>query len=171
MKVTELSLDSVNGFHQVYLKYNKLVRHIVFPIVGEPYVDDIVQESFVRAWRSRSNFKNESTIKTWICRIAVNVSIDHQRKSKVRKGTSNTFDMEVFGADKNNEFLEAIILEAISQLKPHYRSAFVIVALEGFSTKEASEILQIGEGTLRSRVSKARSQLRSYLKEKGVTND
>jgi len=168
MEDEELSLESLKDFHQIYLRYNRLIRQVAFRVVGEAFVDDMVQECFVRAWRSRGSFKNQASIKTWLCRIALNTAIDHQRKAVVRKGTKTTYDMEVYGNEQGNTLVEKMILEAISELKPSYRSAFVLVALEGFSTKEGAETLEIDEATLRSRVSRARSQLRLILKEKGV---
>ncbi len=171
MSVAPNSLDSIKDFYEVYSQYKGLVRSIIYRIAGESDLDDLVQDSFIKAWRSKQQFRGDSEIKTWICRISTNVAIDYLRRKNVRKGTQSVENLEVYGESAEPTLLQEHIKQALGDLKEEFRVAFILVALNGLTTREASKALQIEEGTVRSRVSRARTSLKETLSKKGVYNE
>lgn len=156
--------------------YNTCLHHL--QNTGE--AEDITQEVFVEVFQSISKFKNDSSLSTWIYRIAVNKCID-QIRSKSRKKrfaflTSlfnpktgkelkiiSSFDHPGMELEKKEE--TQLLYKAIQLLPENQQSAFLLTQVEDHSQKEAAAILNISEKALESLIQRAKTNLRKSLNE------
>lgn len=165
-------------------RYQRRVLGVVIGMVRNPAdAQEVVQETFVRAFRNLHGFKGDSSFYTWLYRIAVNQAIDLQRRESRR--SSIEFDESVsvedgpfeplglggkaggenpFDAVRNRE-LGSKIFEAIEGLTPDHRAVILLREIEGLSYEEISDTLDCSLGTVMSRLHYARKKLQSRLKE------
>jgi RNA polymerase sigma-70 factor (ECF subfamily) len=171
-----------DALRQLYERYHRRVLAVVIGMVRNPEdAREIVQDTFVRAFRSLDNFKGDSSFYTWLYRIAVNRAIDLQRRGS--KFQSTEFDETVglgedagstsgsvatsedpFQAVRNRE-LGRKISEAIASLTPDHRAVILLREIEGLSYEEISEVMDCSLGTVMSRLHYARKKLQTKLKE------
>ncbi len=144
---------------------------------------DLVQETFLRAWRYRHAFHSGSNARAWLFKILYNLHIDRKRKEHREPAIelNDTTRLEEFylyrqivpsdmflpARDPESLILEALldteIQQALEKLPEHYRTPFLLSALEGLSYQEVSEVLEIPVGTVMSRLYRARSILQRQL--------
>ncbi len=144
-------------------------------------MEDILQETFLKAVKSSSSFegRNESSLLTWVCRIAINTVASHNRQQKTvtrNLGVRAEIGEEVSLIDEVQESQEDRLLrrekerhiaESIKSLPKHHR-IIVLMRLEELSIKEIVKITATKENTVKSRLSRARSKLRPILRDKGI---
>ena len=142
---------------------------------------DLAQESFFRAWRSLSGFQFESSFSTWLFRLCSNICLDWLRAKKRRPTVSmSTVDdegeesqLELPDPGKSPEELllaaeeREALARAMNQLPVEYREILTLRAIQDLSYTEIAEILKIKEGTVKSRLSRARLALRNKLLQNG----
>lgn len=135
--------------------------------------EDILQETFLKAYKNLDQFEGKSNMYTWLYSIARNKSIDEFRKRKHESGRSSIpveeFELESdeFTSKENKE--EVLLLrEAIAKLPEILRSIVVMKSIDGLSYPEISEVTGINEQTLKNRMFRARKQLAVSLKQMGV---
>lgn len=128
---------------------------------------DILQEAFVKVFKSINTYDNKGALKGWIRRIITNTAIDHYRQ----KGKENSFvDVEKISNTIQSSSEEFGILESqdilaqVKRLPEGARVVFNLFALEGYSHKEIAEMLCITEGTSKSQFSRARQLLQEWIK-------
>jgi RNA polymerase sigma-70 factor, ECF subfamily len=142
--------------------------------------EDLVQEAMLKAWRSFHTFQEGTNIRAWLYRILMNAHLDNYRKanrspdvvsddisdsylySKAGDGAmiSEVGNPEIEVLDK---IMDAEVRESLEALPLQFRAAMMLVDVEGFSYKEAAEILGIPEGTVMSRLFRGRHALRQRL--------
>jgi len=132
--------------------------------------EDLLQDVFVQAHRKLASFRGESSLGTWLYRLAVNQCLDHLRgkQSRMAKATDSLDADEAAepaaAAPALPEAIARIDLErAIAQLPDGCRAAFVLHDVEGLDHREVGAALGISEGTSKSQVHKARMKLRALL--------
>ena len=133
-------------------------------------VDDVVQDTFIRAYETLDRFRGNAAFATYLHRIAINRSLDALRR---RKRWQNRFVRHEEAAlpaagpsmeeDIERSDQARLVHAAIGQLKPDHRAVVALRLLEGFSTRETSDILGITYGTVLSRLSRAMQALRELL--------
>lgn len=140
---------------------------------------DIVQDTFVKAYQKLRTFDSASAFYTWLYRIAINTSIDSLRKKKTRSVDSlddDRFKEVGFEPMSKDPSIDpervavraeraAILRNAVASLSHKLRAVAVLHDVEGLSQEEVAEILKIPVGTVKSRVSRARSELKYLLRE------
>lgn len=162
-------------FEELFSEYQPLVHGIALKFTGSPEdAEDVTQEVFTKIWKNLEAFKFQSTLKTWIYRIAMNSCIDYSRKPWKRHGQRNTGldDALEEGEEKvhlsDDDTAERKLLakekatqvrRAITRLRPHLRAVLVLKDLEEMSYDEISDILGVGLGTISSRLNRARKAL------------
>jgi RNA polymerase sigma-70 factor (ECF subfamily) len=167
------------SFEELFTEYYALVYGIGLKFTGNPEdAEDITQEVFTKVWKSLSAFNYNSSFKTWIYRIAVNVCIDSSRKPWRKYGHQTTEldaavpDGEEIRIPSNEETAERKLLEreeaarvrkAVSRLKPNLRAVLVLKDLEEMSYEQISSIMGLSLGTISSRLNRARKALQNAL--------
>lgn len=130
-------------------------------------VDETVQDTFVRAWRHADSYRGDGDVGAWLWSIAIRRLIDRLRKSR-----PVPVDMSEQHADRTVVAAEERVLSgiehgdlgaALAQLAPELRAVMQACVLDGLTTREAGELLGIPDGTVKSRMYRARRQLREAL--------
>jgi len=154
--------------------YPRLHRAMTAYLAGTSVeADDLLQETFLKAYSSLNSFKGNSGLYTWIYSIARNLAIDEFRKQKHEKLRSNTpveeFQLPARPELEENNREEMILLrKAIARLPELLRSVVVMKTIDGMSYPEISEVTGINEQTLKNRMFRARKELAGILKQMGV---
>ena len=173
----------VEAFGILVERYQDRIYSAVRNYVANPDdATDITQDAFVKAYCKLQSFDSSSAFYTWLYRIAVNTSIDYLRKRKSRPTDSleddkyteigfepastdvRTDPVKVATASEQN----ALLRSAIERLSDKLRSVLVLHDVEGLSQEEVAAILKVPVGTVKSRVSRARAELRDLLKKQLV---
>jgi RNA polymerase sigma-70 factor, ECF subfamily len=162
------------AFGQLVLKYQDRLFNTVFHVVGHAEdARDVVQEALVQAFLKLESFRRHSAFYTWLYRIAFNVAITHRRRRRPTVSMDHmreTSHMEP--ADDEDDPAEALdrkercrqVRQAIAQLADDHRAVLVLREIDGCCYETISEILDLPIGTVRSRLHRARLQLREELK-------
>ncbi len=161
-------------------RYQDRVYSVVHNYVANPDdAIDITQETFIKAYNNLHSFNSSSAFYTWLYRIAINTAIDYLRKRRSRpveslddeKYTEVGFEPVSDDSDTDPEKMavrreiRTALRNGISRLSHKLRGALVLHDIEGFSQEEVAEILGIPVGTVKSRVSRARLELRNMLRK------
>ncbi|NMF07143.1 RNA polymerase sigma factor [Clostridium beijerinckii] len=121
--------------------------------------EDITQEVFIKLLEKQPDFKNETHEKSWLIRVAINLSKD-KLKSSYFKNTTSLEDDFVDTTQEDNDVIQAVL-----SLPVKYRSIVFLYYYENYSISEISNILNIKESTVGSQLSRGRKLLKSILKE------
>ncbi len=175
----ELIQECLSGrsaaFGSLVQKYqDRLYNTIVHVSGSRDDASDIVQEAFVQAFLKLETFQQSSAFYTWLYRIAFNVAITHHRRRRPLGSLDHLREQsgqEV--VDRSGGPVEALertervgqIREAIAALGDEHRSVLVLREIEGCCYETIADILQIPVGTVRSRLHRARAELREQLRE------
>lgn len=162
-------------------RYQGRVYAVIYGMVrNQEDARDLPQETFVRAYQNLSRFRVESGFYTWLYRIAMNTTIDHLRRQKKRAHEafedgvatretggvmSDGVHMDGPGKSLERKRLHARLLAALDELPEDQRQVIVLREVDGLSYKEISEVLEIPEGTVMSRLFYARKKLQHALSE------
>ena len=161
----------------VRLSENK-VYHLTLRLCGnEEDAQDAAQEAFLSAWRGLPSFREEAEFATWIYRLASNAAIDCLRRGKKQRGNLSLDDEELrldapSAAPGPQELAEgaelrAAVARGLDALSPDHRQVLVLRELGHLSYEEIAGKLALDLGTVKSRISRARSALRKILLESG----
>jgi RNA polymerase sigma-70 factor (ECF subfamily) len=128
---------------------------------------DATQDVFLTVFRKADRYKEQAAFSTWLYRVAVNTCYDHLRRQK-RKRTEALPEHFDPADPRGRDELDAVELRpdievALAALKPEFRSAVLLVDMEGMSLEGAADTLQVPVGTVKSRVFRARKQLADEL--------
>jgi RNA polymerase sigma-70 factor (ECF subfamily) len=173
----ELVKASLNGdkkaFGEIVTRYQKMVARTVKGMLGDSvFSEDIGQEVFIKLYYSLSDFRGESKLSTYIQRIAVNLTLNEIKRRKrffsmfSQKGNNEMYEFEVADEDTGErKDASEIVNRALMIMDPKFRIIVTMRMLQGYSTKETAEILDLPLGTVLSRLSRAQEQLRNILKK------
>lgn len=159
-----------NAFKELVKQNEHRVAATVIGMLGNcPETDDVGQETFIRFYQSLNKFRGESSVGTYLTRIAINLSLNELKRRK-RRNThffSRGEEKMEKAPDKNDpnkkKELKEIVHMGIEQLKPKYRAVVVLRLIEGYSTKETAQILRLPVGTVLSRLARAQKKLKEIL--------
>lgn len=171
------------AFEVLVTQQEKRVYNLCRRLTGNPEdAAELTQETFLNAWRGLSRFQGESAFSTWVYRLASNACIDFLRKEKRRKSLSMTVSLddeeearqaelpdERYAPERELERSEArrAVAEGLERLSPEHRQVLVMRELSGLSYAEIGAVLDLEEGTVKSRIARARGALRKVLTERG----
>jgi len=170
------------AFDSLMIRYRERLYSVIYNMTfNHEDAADLTQETFVKAFRSLSKFKEKSSFFTWIYRIGVNLTLTFLKRRKIRKFFS--FDQaaddggiskELERVSTNNSTsakkallneLHEKLNEALSKLSDKHRTIVVLFEIDGLSHKEIAGIMKCTEGTVRSRLHYAKQQLQAYMSE------
>lgn len=153
------------AFKELVERYEGKVAGVIKSMLGDSIeVVDVGQEVFLRFYEALDKFKGESTVGTYLIRIAINLSLNEIKKRKRRRFFF--MPMEVGAKVKTQEDgtdVKEIIHYEINQLDPDFKAVVTLRMIEGYSTEETAEILGIPIGTVLSRLSRAQKKLKVVL--------
>ena len=167
------------AFSELVRRYEgKIFRLAMHITQNREDAEDVLQETFLKAYEHLDQFQGNSKFYTWIVRIAVNQALMKLRKRKTDKTVSidetidtgeDTVAREIAAWDENpeqrysREEMNTILSSAVDSLAPPYRAVFVLRDVEDLSTEETAEALNLSIPAVKSRLLRARLQLRDKL--------
>ena len=167
-----------DAFEKLVMPHEKMMYALAYRMCGNSEdAKDCLQDSMLRIFKSLPSFRGESALSTWFYRIVTNTCLDSHRRKKVRKADS----LEALSEEgwnprdsspgpqqmAENSSLRAALARGIKSLSPDIRSAVIMRDVQGFSYEEISDVLNVNIGTVKSRISRGREKLRSFLIESG----
>ena len=167
------------AFESLVRRYQRQVANLIYVTMGSrDDVDDIAQEVFIRVHRSLPRFKFDASFFSWLYRITMNLCIDEIRKRKIRKVLSLDFLTEdaLEKSRKNKDHLmpsdlflteerHQVVRSALQRLKPEHRDVLVLREYKDLGYSEIAEALDISLEAVKSRIFRARSELKILLSD------
>lgn len=176
--IAECLQGNTEAFGELVRRYQERLYHSVYRLIENAEdAQDVVQEAFLNAYQSLEGFKGHSRFFTWLYRIAVNTAISHKRKHRsmarmeTQKNGEHTLDpLDPSEASRPEHALEQVeqqrrVRQALARLSPEHRTVLVMKEIEGQKYEEMAEILHVPIGTIRSRLHRARLELRELLEK------
>jgi RNA polymerase sigma-70 factor (ECF subfamily) len=171
--------EDTDAYDELVRRYQERIYATVYHMTSNHEdANDLVQETFIKAFRALKAFKGDSSFYTWIYRIAVNKTINFlkQRKNRVHMSLNdldfnaeNDPEMVALASDKtprrdlNLSELQEKLNVAMLKLSEHHRMVVTLHDIQGLSHEEIGAIMDCNVGTVRSRLFYARQQLQGYL--------
>lgn len=175
-----LRRGSEEAYEILVSSYQQPVYNLVYRLMGDPSdACDVVQEVFLKIFRNIGTFRSQSSLKTWIYRIAVNEAHNyrrwffrHRRQEVVLDGENeggrsfgdsvpdrsrSPYDRALDGEKR------AMIEDALARINPMFRAAVVLRDIEDLSYEEIAEVLEVSLGTVKSRITRGRDAMRRQL--------
>ena len=164
------------AFGRLVLRYQDRLYNTVYRLLDNADdAQDVVQEAFLNAYQSLDSFKGHSEFFTWLYRIAYNTAISLKRKQRATlslsargNGESSREPADESDLSRPGHGLERAeggrrVQEALNRLSPEHRMVLILKDMEGQKYEAMAEILQVPIGTIRSRLHRARAELRELL--------
>lgn len=178
--VAEARKGSAEAFTTLVSQYDRNIYRLALNITSNQQdAEDVLQETFLKAYTNLEKFKGDSRFYTWLVRIAVNESLMKLRKRRgdrtvsldepIQTGEDESLPREVEDWDDNPEQryakteLQGILREAIDGLEPQFRTVVVLRDVEELSTEETAELLGLSVPAVKSRLLRGRLKLRERL--------
>jgi len=177
--VHELQAGSETAFDWLVTHYHAPVYNLILGMLGDTSdAADGSQEVFLKAFRGIRNFRQGSSLKTWLYRIAIREALNHKRwfKRHLQKNVSIDaepeegqahIEIEDLGATPFEQLaaqeIKMAVQDALQQVPEVFRSAVILRDLEGLSYEEVSEVLECSVGTVKSRILRGRRALKEIL--------
>ncbi len=173
--------DSEHDFGRLYAEYKPRIRRYVARLVGEPDAEDLTQTVFLKASQALKDFRGESTLSTWIYRIATNTAADWMRSPSFRRAIQWVPPDVPFDAERADYATEEhgrlpladqalvrremnqCIRQVVDGLPPDYRDAITLSDIEGLKNAEIAERLGVSVDTIKIRLHRARGMLRKAM--------
>lgn len=182
--LVDRTLDGdVAAFEKLVTRYqNKLIGFTARMTNGDrDEAEDIVQETFIKAFRSLDGFRGQASFSTWIYKIATNLCIDHARTRKRRPQSAYSLD-EPIDKDENGggreipdsryepskgverDEMRQLVRQTVSEMNERQREVLIMCDLQGMAYEDISKVLNIPLGTVKSRIFHARADLARRLR-------
>ena len=182
--ITKAAQGDEDAFAQLVDAHQSKVYGLTLRLTGSPEdAMELTQETFFNAWRGLPSFHQNSKFSTWLYRLATNASIDFLRKEKQRRSlsisplsTDEDDDQHISDipdhrftpqSEAERRELQEAVHRGLSKLSDEHRQVLVLRELNGLTYGEIAHVLNIEEGTVKSRISRARVALRKILLEDG----
>jgi RNA polymerase sigma-70 factor (ECF subfamily) len=177
--VTEAKAGNYAAFEELVNRYEKKIYRLGLNITGNPDdAEDVLQETFLKAFQHLPEFREDSRFYTWIVRIGVNEGLMKLRRRRADRTVPIDDQVDEEGAIIPREFtdwkpnpeeilaqseIQTILDNAAQSLPPTFRTVFHLRDVEGLSTAETAELLNLTESAVKARLFRARLQLREDL--------
>jgi len=170
------------AFKALYDKYHHPVFRTAYRLLGNRMrAEDVTQEVFVAIYKKLDSFDFDAAFKTWCYRITINACYDimrkQQRRGKYNKGPvdPSSFESKLESLKRtrpeemlNRKELARLIDEKLQDMHKDMRTTFVLREIEQLSYSDIAQVMDCSEGTVASRLARARSQLATYLTKLGI---
>ena len=162
--ITAVVNGDLASFKTLVLRYEGKVAGIVKSMLGEtPEALDVGQEVFIRFYESMNNFRGNSSLGTYLGRIAINLSLNELKRRKRKHRLFESLDAASgvsAGNTSDDHDMESVYHE-IELLEPEFRAVVTLRIIEGYTCEETAAILGVPVGTVLSRLYRAQKKLRS----------
>lgn len=171
-----------DAYEELIARYQQPVYNIAYRLLGSPAdASDVVQEVFLKVFRGVGSFREHSSLRTWVYRIAVNEAHNHhrwfsrhcRREVAMEDAAEHARPLESAADPGRSPFDHALerenrtlIEQALANINPVFRTAVVLRDIENLSYEEIAEILQVSLGTVKSRILRGREALRRELTQR-----
>jgi len=182
--VSRVQKGNVDAFEQLVTRHQKRMLNIAFRLTND-YDDacEVVQDVFVSAYKNIRSFRGEAKFTTWLTTITVNLSKNRLKQMKVRQGReafsldepvqTNEGEIRIDPQSKEPSVLDCLekrdtqnkVQDCIKALEPEYREVIVLRDMQDFSYEEIGGMLKMREGTVKSRLFRAREAIKDCLKK------
>lgn len=163
-----------DAFEQLVIAYRDQVFRLALRMCGnEADADEVAQEAFLSAWKALPNFRGDSRFSTWLYQLTSHAAIDLMRREKRQIAAEDITDVgapdPAPGPQQQAEQSETrqAVRDAMAQLSPEYRQIVVLRFLQELSYEEIGAVLKLPPGTVKSRLNRAKSQLKDILSKSG----
>jgi RNA polymerase sigma-70 factor, ECF subfamily len=171
------------AFEGLVKRYERQIYNLAYRVMGNKEdASDVLQETFIQAFRKLGTFKGNSSFSTWLYRIAMNQCLMKKRRSKIMRTVSLDKPIEKHGeedikrefaddwtrspaATLDNKVLKERLEKAIGLLPADYRAAFILRDMNNLSNEDAAKVLKISVPAVKSRLHRARMFLRDRVSE------
>jgi len=179
--IEQAQKGDVLAFEKLIEDHQKKVYNIAFRFMGNSEdASEVAQEAFIRVYKSIKNFKGKSSFSTWLYRIVVNICMDEMRKrnkqnivyiDEITQTEKGEYRHEIESGEESPQQQVEInetrneIYAAINSLSDEHKAVIVLKDIQGFSYEEIAGMMKCPEGTVKSRLNRARSILKDILKK------
>jgi len=175
--ITDCLAGQTEAFGRLVDRYQTRLYNSLLSIVGSPHeAGDVMQEAFLHAFQKLNTFRGHSAFYSWLFRIAMNAMISMKRKTKRIKASVEA-TRESTGQEPTDPHLnsqpdhvlevaekQVLVRAALQELSEEYRAVLVLKEMEGMKYEEIADVLDCPIGTVRSRIHRARQELREKLR-------
>ena len=163
--LVELSkAGNMTAFKEFVKRHEGKVAAVICSILGDGMeAEDVGQEVFVKFYQSLGKFKGESAPATYLIRIAINQSLNEVKKRKRKNNLFTSIDQGKNVKMMDEEDINNVVQFELNKLDADFQSVVTLRLIEGYSTQETADILEIPLGTVLSRLSRAQKKLREVL--------
>lgn len=171
--IRRAALGDAAAFEQLVTAYQRAVYRLALRMCSSAAAaEDVAQEAFLSAWKNLPQFRGDSQFSTWLYRLTTHAAIDYLRREK-RHEASDIDDVTV--ADETSSPQEAVerseaqtaVRDALAALSPEYREVILLRYMQELSYEEIGIALHLPPGTVKSRLNRAKGQLKEILQQSG----
>ena len=164
----------LSSWYQLYS--DAVFKYILMMIHDYQQAEDLTHDTFVKAYKNQHSFQYKAAPKTWLFRIAHNLTIDYIRKQKPLNLLQEFFKSQISPEPLPEDKVEikessVALYQALSRLKPTYREVIILRKIKEFSTRETSEILNWSEGKVKTTLHRAIPALEKELLKEVALNE
>lgn len=165
-----------SAFSELVRKYQDRIYSLCRYMLDNPQdADDAAQDTFIKAFQGLASYSPTASFYTWLYRIAVNTCLDHKRKLSLRRlffsapdnASPDTFPSQLPNPEAALETKQSMqsLQIALNRLSMKLRTVIVLKEVEGLSYEEVAEVLDVSVGTVKSRISRARDELKKIIEK------
>lgn len=178
-EIVKNSLSNIDYFICLYSRYEKRLLHYIKRIsrVSNEQAEDILQDSFIKIWQNLHDFDQSMKLSSWIYRIVHNETISYWRSEKSYgkdqnvKLDENLYKNTLYDLDRKEDIeqKEFFAHEVLDLLPIKYKTVLILKFIEGMGYHEISDVLKISEGTVASRINRAKKRFIKAASEKHIS--
>lgn len=162
-----------SAFEELVRTYEAPVYRLALCMCGGRAEDaqEVAQEAFLAAWRGLPRFRGQCRFSSWLYKLTANAAVDHLRREKRRpaavplENAGEPADPHTPQEELERRELHRAVQQALDRLTPEHREVLLLRQMQGLSYQEIGAALSLEEGTVKSRISRAKRQLRTILAE------
>lgn len=165
--IEQAALGDREAQRLIFESLSDRVHRLVLRIVGSTDADDVTQDVFIHLFANLHQYRHDAQLSTWVYRLAVNEALQHLRRTR-RRSVKSLDGVNVIARSQGNAAEMKELLEtALGRIDAELRIVLELKEIEGMSYTQIAEIVGIPEGTVGSRLNRARRELRSQLEALG----
>ena len=171
--ISRAARDDADAFRQLVETYQTPAYRLAARMCGPDGAEDVTQEAFLAAWRGLPQFRGDCRFSTWLYRLVNNAAIDYLRREKRHRDTGDVDDLELPDGDPSPQELaeqsdtRTAVRRGLDRLSPEHRQVLLLRYMQELDYGEIAQVLDVSEGTVKSRIARARLALRKILLQDG----